>query len=53
MKGNTIISKIYDIMLYIYCYVEVVATQLYDEAVEFRDNHKWIKKNGPYRGKNG
>lgn len=43
-------TKIYNWMLYLYCWMEVTTSQLVDEAENYRNNHQWIKKNGPYRG---
>ena len=49
MRGHTI-QKIYDKMLYVYCYVDIYFNQKIDQWLDYRANVKWIKENGPYKG---
>jgi hypothetical protein len=50
VKGNKILSAIYDKMLYSYAYMEIFLNQTWDRIVDYRRNVKWVKKNGAYRG---
>lgn len=39
------ISKIYDKMLYVYCYIEVVWISIIEGNKDFKANKKWLEKN--------
>jgi hypothetical protein len=47
MKG----SPIYNILLFIYCYISICIDQTLDYILNFRANVRWIRENGVYKGK--
>lgn len=50
LKGKTI-SKLYDMLLYRYIYLENMFWAKVDDFDDFRKNAHWIQKNGVYKGK--
>jgi hypothetical protein len=42
-------SKLYDKLLYAYCYLEVSFWAKVDDFNDFRRNVNWIRKNGVHR----
>lgn len=46
-KAKSIITAIYNRMLYSYCWLEVFVWQMLEKHKDYQRNVNWVKKNGP------